>query len=402
MNRSKRISGIYLPILFAAILISCGLRIAAVLTEFDVRSGYFDNKALIVAAGIVAAASSVLLFTYVFTAPSGRRLRADFSSPAMYVPTGIVSVALIFFAVGCRVQVKKIESTSITVGIPTLLLSLISILALLSVAYFVLNAMITERASIKRAGFGIFAVALMALYAAFLYFDTTLPLNAPNKIVDQMAYLFTAVFLLYEIRISLGRECWNLYSGFGFIAALLCAYSSIPSVVTYFVTGYTLSYSIYETALTFCLCIFVICRVICAEGLYEDKESELVTMIKEAASEREALLEQKRELEREAYLEMLSVMQATNEQVAEPVEAEMFGMEADKDEALDEENVEGATTEADAESDTLAADSVSKADEANCNAVEAETGEEQHFPVQDEAGTDNISDTESKVTPEEG
>lgn len=352
MNHKKRATGIYLPILFITMLVSCALRTAAALTDFNPRTGYFEGKALITAAGIIAAASAILLFTYVFVAPKGRKLIASFSSPAMYIPSGIVCVALVFFAVECRTVSKELAAHPLAQAKTSeLILSALALLSLLSIVYFVLNAMITERASIKRAGFGIFAVILMTLYAAFLYFDTTLPLNAPNKIVDQMAYLFIAVFMLYEIRISLGRECWNLYTGFGFIAAILSAYSSVPSVIAYFIKGTTLSHSIYESALTLCLCIFVVCRVISAENLYEDKESELVTMIKAYSDEREAILEHNREIEREAYLEILNVMQSTEEEEAEPIESEVFATEesdidrepiVEEAESSGEENAEGS------------------------------------------------------------
>ena len=328
MNQNQRVTRIYLPLLFITILISCVLRTAAALTEFDSRTGYFEGKALITAAGIITVVGAILLFTYVFVAQKGRKLIASFSSPAMYIPSGTVAVALVFFAAECYRVAKELALVSFESNKTyELMLKAIALLSVLSAVYFVLNAMITKRASIKRAGFGIFAIILMTLYAAYLYFDTALPLNAPNKIVDQMAYLFTAVFLLYEIRISLGRECWNLYSAFGMVAALLSAYSAVPSVIAYFAKGTTLSHSIYESALTLCICIFIICRVICAENLYEDKESELVTMIKAYLEEREAVFEHNREIEREALLEMLNLMQNSEEAETEPIESELFSNE---------------------------------------------------------------------------
>ena len=381
MNHTKRASGIYMPLLFAAIILSSGLRTAAALTEFNPRTGYFEGKALITAAGIVTAASAILLFTYVFVAPKGRKLIASFSSPAMYIPSGIVCVSLVFFAVDCRTAANMLSALSYSgTRASELLLSALALLALLSIIYFVLNTMITERASIKRAGFGIFAVILMTLYAAFLYFDTALPLNAPNKVVDQMAYLFIAVFLLYEIRISLGRECWNLYTGFGFIAALLSAYSSVPSVIAYFIKGTTLSHSTYESALTLCLCIFIICRVISAENLYEDKESELVTMIKAYSDEREAVIERNREIEREAYLEILNVMQNTEEEEAEPIESEFFKPEPTDSVVISDDNAEG---------------NENSEESAEAKAVAEENEGEQKIADTDKNGTENNTTEEA-------
>jgi hypothetical protein len=120
-----------------------------------------------------------------------------------------------------------------------------------------------------------------------LNFDKRLPLNAPNKAVDTVTYLFVAIFFLYEMRLSMGREKWKHYLAYGYIASLLTAYSSIPAIITYFLNGRTISNSIYETILTMALCLFITLRVLMCATLAEDKESDIVRHIREGAIKRE-------------------------------------------------------------------------------------------------------------------
>ena len=157
---------------------------------------------------------------------------------------------------------------------------LLYIFGILAIFHFILNAIITRRSSVERAALGLCAVGFFSIYAIYLYFSKELPLNAPNKLVDQMAYLFSALFFLYETRISLGREKWNCYISFGLIASLTTAYSAIPSFIYYLATGVTVTHSIYELALTITLFIFVTSRLILAAGLKSDCESPFISALK--------------------------------------------------------------------------------------------------------------------------
>jgi len=120
------------------------------------------------------------------------------------------------------------------------------------------------------------------------YFRDGEPINSPIKTVDILTYAFTAVFFLYEIRLSLGREKWKAYIIFGFIAATLCAYSSIPTLITYFVTGKVISNSIYETVLTLTICLFIVMKLLLTDRLIEKKEAPFIEKLKAAASKRDA------------------------------------------------------------------------------------------------------------------
>ena len=294
MSKKNKIYRTYLPFLIVAIVASAAFRTAAVILDFNPITGYFDSKILINIASVIVVASAVLFFTYPMVSDGKRKLIASFATPATYVPTGAVCASLFFFAFRASASLKPLYSAILTsvrfniaANIPTLITAILIPLAILSVGYFLTNACVFERASQARAGFGIITVVFLSLYATFLYFDTTLTINAPNKIIDQMAFIFSALFFLYEIRISLGRDVWNLYTSFGFAAALLTAYSSIPSLVSYFTGRAEISYTIEENALTLSLFLFIISRLFLAAKLDEDKVNEAVILIRAEAMARE-------------------------------------------------------------------------------------------------------------------
>lgn len=303
MKTRAKLFGIYLPIFIVLIIAAVTLRTVALFLNFSPDTSYFSGKGLITAADITVITGALFLFTYVFYRDGKMKLIPSFTTPATYVPVGILSVASLFIIehlirVGKDVKeyidyLKAINTPSATAKLSSqnilfILLVAAIIFAALSIAHFVLTAIDERQSSTKRASFGICTVVFLAVYSAYLYFDTTLPLNAPNKILDQMAYLFSSLFFLYETRLSLGREKWRSYIAFGFIASLITAYSSIPSALYYFATDRLTSNSVYEIALTLALFIFITARLFLTGELIEDKPSHTVENLIKFADARTA------------------------------------------------------------------------------------------------------------------
>ena len=339
MNKKSILNRIYLPIMCLTVALSVSLRLAAMLTDYDLRVGYFNEKALITAASVAVVCGSVLLFTYAFVGNKSEKLIATFTTPSTYGPSAIIITALIFFATKAYSRIKDFElafpagidredaARYVSQNLSLYVTALLVPLALLAAVYFILNATVAERYSVARATFGVCTVLFLAIYASFLYFDTTMAINAPNKIVDQMAFIFASLFFLYEIRISLARECWHLYIAFGFIAATLGAYSSIPSIVMFFIKDAVISHSLEETLLTLCITLFIASRLVLACKLNPDKESEFVTAMRERADERNRYIVEKEEIERRAYIELYSRLSEIEEERPEVTnENELFGI----------------------------------------------------------------------------
>ncbi len=291
MNSNSKKLGIYLGIAAAITAASVTLRTVACLYDLNYLLGRFEDNLLIDIANSLLWSGAILMLTYCFAAEK-IKLRPSFTGPATYIATGAVGAALLFFSRRLfEFAAQKSESVINTEvarssGILVPVTILTAIFAILSVWHFAANSFFSEAKTEKRAYPAIFTLLMMCCYAAVLYFSTDLPINAPNKLCDQMAFLISALFFLYETRISLGREKWRAYSAFGLMALMFTAYSSIPSLITYFLRGAVISASIEENVLTLTLMIFIGARLTLTVFLPEDKENGTVSVLREAADGR--------------------------------------------------------------------------------------------------------------------
>lgn len=282
MKNRIRIFGAYLPFFILLTVAAISLKTVATVGFFNYRHHYFTNQTLPLIANILIAVCAVFFIIYILSARAEVKLIPNFSSPANYAPSSAVAAALVFMMIHL-IKAFLHSQTPIIKWISLIL----SFFALLSIVYFALNAIFTRTVSVRRANFGLFTVIFLALYLAYLYFDTEAPINSPIKIADELAYAFAAVFFLYEIRLSLGREKWKAYIIFGFIAALLTAYSSIPALITYFVSEVEISNSVYESILSLSIFIFITAKLFLTDRLTEQKESPFIEKLKKAAEKRE-------------------------------------------------------------------------------------------------------------------
>ena len=273
--KTKRL-GIYLPLLLLAIAAAVTLRTLALVRRFNFEIGYYDGHSLIFAATVTVITAALIMLSYAFLG-SPRSPKMSFGGASCYLPSGAVAVSLVYLAANLAAFAKeskdRIFDGGRVVSVPALLALLSAILAVISLGHFFLNVFYTERRNSARAYFSLATVLLLALYAAMLYFDTALPINSPNKVVDQMALLFAALFFLYETRISLGRGRWRGYVAFGLTASLLTAYSALPSLIVYILRGEIISHSIAETVFTLAVFIFITARMLALATAPEDRAS---------------------------------------------------------------------------------------------------------------------------------
>ena len=244
MKNKAKLFGLYLPLYSVVLIVSVIMRTVALFNYFNFSTEYFNNKILITVSDTLVSATALILFTYIFVSHKNVKLIPDFTSPKTYVPTGAVSVALLFIIIplidkilyvkkyinflsmmGDQSSLAQIPSQRLVMAICILA----ALFAALSVIHFALTALIENETSKERAYFGLCTVVFLCLYATYVYFDTSAPINAPTKLLTQMAYLFSAVFFLFETRLSMRREKWSSYISFGFIASLITAYSSVLS-----------------------------------------------------------------------------------------------------------------------------------------------------------------------------
>ena len=320
MNSHTKSLRLYLYLYTVAILTTVTLRTVSLTSFFNFETAYYSNSTLISVANAVLVAFLVLCLSYIF-AGSRRSLVASFSSPATYVPTGISATSLIFL----MQRLLKANSDKTVATVTTVCAAL----ALLSAVHFFLNAFLAEERTRLRAGFAIATVMFLCSYAAYIYFGSALPFNAPNKIVDEMAYLFCALFFLYEARISLGRSIWHGYIAFGLISGILSAYSSIPALITYFAKGKSVSTSPEESLMTLALFIFISLRLVLVLSLRDAGESRAISAMESYAQNRQKIVSDAERIRPEVY----AVQMTFDDLVREEGEDEIHLLGEDKDDS---------------------------------------------------------------------
>ena len=279
MKNKFRIYGIYMIVylLLLPTLVTLGA-IACINHLGD--DGYFTVQTVANIANIGVTAASIFLFTYTFWANKGTKLIPSFTSPLNYGPCAVMSAALIFIAAHLVIK------SGILKGSLNAFPFIVGMLALLALLYFVMSALSVKRRSIMRSDFGIIVLIFLCGYIAYIFFDKGTPINAPTKVATMMAFLFFALFFLYETRLSLGREKWHLYVTFAFISSLTSAYASIPALIVYITDGRVIGISIYETVLVFAFFIFSTFKLFLVGELVPERGSSLVDKLIESASAR--------------------------------------------------------------------------------------------------------------------
>ena len=272
-NRRLTLGIYYFAVLLIAIA-ATALRAVAVMGYLDISTGYFAENIYITVSDALITGAVLLSASYAFFGKCKARLIPIFDGAATYIPAAAVSVALLFMAV-------ELFSTGFSASTPDWLSVAAAIFTLPAILGFLFTVLHTQREDTGRGWFCLAIVVFLMVYSAFLYFDPKLPLNAPCKTVDRMAFLAATAFFLFETRISLGREKWRGYTVFGLIAAAVTLYSSVPSLAMYFVKGQIISNSLYESVLSFAIFVFISSRLLTSLKMAEDREDSFVSFIKE-------------------------------------------------------------------------------------------------------------------------
>ena len=315
MKNKAKLFGIYLPIYLLLVPTAVILRTIACIKDYE--GWYFTDKLFSTLSATVLILCIIFFLTSIWTMRKDVRLIPSFSSPAHFVPGGIVSVALAFVGIELFGIVAKrfsllnrYDSNFLYSLIMTFVALAAAVLAFTSIAYFINSSVNPKRRSVRHSDFAILTTVFFCIYVAIMYFDTTIPINSPVRTTDQMAMLASTIFFLHEARLSLGREKWRHYVAYGMVASALTAYSSIPSLVYYFVNAKPLTSSIslgnlplYDAVLIFTLFIFITCKLFLTGKLIPNKTSAIVEKIIEAADARTAELTPAEEIMEETTYE---------------------------------------------------------------------------------------------------
>lgn len=296
----KKFQLIDLYLIFLAVFgtIGVGLRSYALLVSFNSVTMHYDKKVVITIASTLVAICALAFLCYMFFGQKRENLIVRTDNVASYIPAGLVCIALAFMS-GEMFAVKP-QAVGARVDYVYAVSKITAVLAILSIIAFFLSIIIQRNDNLYKAAFSLCIVFFLAFYAIYLFFNKEVhPTNSPNKITDQMAYLFAAVFFLYESRIFLGRARWRAYVAFGLVATLLSAFSAIPSLINYAVNRYIVSDSLIESILTLAFGLYIGSKVLQFKHLPTNAECKEAKSITTLAALREEEMEEQRRIAHE-------------------------------------------------------------------------------------------------------
>ena len=318
MKKAKKLVDLYLIVLFLLGIIATALRTVAVFTEWNWQTMHFDDNGIITTANLIIVMAIVAFISYFITAKGEENLVASNDGAIHFVPSGLIAAAMIFTAFG-YLDGRSSGYISSSPVLSTLSLILF-VLGIASAAFFFLSIFIEKNESTWRAAFNMCLVVFLAVSSAYLYFNKAhYPTNSPAKVTEIMAYLFAAIFFLYETRIALGRAQWRAYIATGLIASIVSAYSAIPSIIYYVWRGEVISDSIFGAALMLAISIFITAKIIATRNFSSIDACDEVVCIEALAA--------RREIEISEGHKQIAEADITEGEDAEPADYENYTME---------------------------------------------------------------------------
>lgn len=221
---------IFAPVLALIALI---LRAAALFTEYNKAAGYFTAGSVLHTAYLWVLAVSVALFL-VFAIVC----RKDIPTPTFRGSLSILFSSA-FFLVTLAVSALSgfLSIPAAEAGLPRFFWVISAAGALISLVYFGLFFRRDQAQGVKH-GLLSLAPAFFALFTAILfYFDRTVQMNDPAKLLHLATFLLLAGYFLGEGRGIFGRACRPLYYFFTATVLLFSASASVPNLLYNLIEG---------------------------------------------------------------------------------------------------------------------------------------------------------------------
>ena len=131
------------------------------------------------------------------------------------------------FAFACFIAACTISNASL----PALLWLMGLLALLLTVIYFILQAVGAKAGDNAHAILGSATIFALACLVAFTYFDVSTPMNAPHKLELHVALLGAVLYLLYELRARVGISKPMALVTFSGLALFLTLSVSVSDII---------------------------------------------------------------------------------------------------------------------------------------------------------------------------
>ena len=244
------------------------LRMLLLLFHFDTSVRHFEDIPL----ANIAFPTVLILASFLFVA-FGVLKRSELrdntlntSLPGAFASAFCAIAALVYAVTEISDIINCTDSLARIFGTLMLICSLGLIL------YFIFGAIGTVPVFL-RALCGIFTIFFCVFYILYSYFDMSLMLNDPNRVLDQITFLSLVLFFLVECRFFFGTARYTVYLPLAMLAMLFCAVSSIPALIYGAMHDVSLSGSTTHDFMVFALFVYAVVQLFTAA--YSGKKEEV-------------------------------------------------------------------------------------------------------------------------------
>ncbi len=230
-----------ISILFAVIsALAAVIRIAALSVSYDSLIGYYKTGAVLplsfhlISAAVPFAAMLTMLFL-------PKKSEFQYQKPktgSAYVCAGsvfsIVTVCAYLGYISLGILGDRKIYTSNTTGVGEIVEKVALFLGIASVIYFLLVFLRKTEKGENHTFFGYGVILFVLMVLAKTYFDFFTTMNSPNKLLLQITFMSVMIYMLFELRFSLGNAAPGGYAAAALTSFYFCLVCSVPGIAAFF------------------------------------------------------------------------------------------------------------------------------------------------------------------------
>ncbi len=222
--------------------------------QFDNKIQHFDSGSIYF---IISTSAIIISLILALISAICIRKKISISSPLPSPSISIFSSALtgfMFVAYGIMslIDLSKPYDSKFEIILP--------IFAIISGVYFILSASSIDKKSNAYAVCGIFPVIFSAASLMSVYFDRSMELNNPNKIMLQVMYISFMLFFVAECKFALDRQTPEKYLFFSVSSVITTSLVFVPRLILILTANPNFKFDLMQTVLLASLWIYFIVR----------------------------------------------------------------------------------------------------------------------------------------------
>ena len=241
MNRSIKNLEKYAIAFLILTLVGVVCRCISLFEFYDSDIGYYKTAALLPKVFHLLSVLSVVfaLFSVLFLpkptadlyiTPKSDSLGARIA--AVFPMAGVLSF-LVYSFISASGESTSDFGTVVTNKAGEIVSVLVLVFGVLAVMYFILVCLGKTTKGDVHVLFGYAVILFVLMVLANSYFDFHTTMNSPNKLLSQTTLMSLMLYMLFELRFSLGNAAPRGYAAFSLSAFYLTAVNSIPGIIAF-------------------------------------------------------------------------------------------------------------------------------------------------------------------------